>query len=245
MKTVDPTVHTSERRLAFFDGIKSGIPIAFGYIPIAIAFGLLAKSAGVPNYIAILMSLMIFAGASQFVGINLIALGTNPWEIVLTTFILNLRHLLMAASISQKLEAGSSKKYLSILSFGITDETFSVASLREELQLKPEFVFGLNLLAFSAWNVGTWMGVFLAEGLPESIKASMNIAIYAMFIGLLVPSCRKSNPILFISLLAMTIHSLLYFAPGFSWVSTGSRIVITTVVTAIVAAIVFPEEGSA
>ncbi|MDD3364434.1 MAG: AzlC family ABC transporter permease [Syntrophomonas sp.] len=242
MKTLNGTVQPSASRFAFISGLKAGIPIAVGYIPIAIAFGLLAKSAGIPNYITTLMSFIIFAGASQFVGINLIILGTNLWEIVLTTFILNLRHVLMSASISQKIEPGTSKKYLSLLSFGITDETFSVASLREETRLKPEFILGLNFLAFSAWNVGTWMGVFLAAGLPESIKLSMGIALYAMFIGLLVPSCKKSKAILIIALLAMAINSLLYFTPFFSSISTGLRIVLTTVIAAMAGAIMFSKE---
>lgn len=233
------------RYSAFTDGLKAAIPIAIGYIPIGITFGLLARSAGIPNYITVMMSLIIFAGASQFVGINLIALGTGFLEITLTTFILNLRHLLMSASLSQKVVPGASKGVLAILSFGITDETFTVASFREEAQLKPEFLAGLNLLAFSAWNVGTWLGVFLAAGLPEAVKTSMGIALYVMFIGLLVPSCRRSKATLFIALLAMGVHFLLYYIPAFAFLSSGLRIVITTILTALVGAIIFPEEENA
>ena len=230
------------RSSPFTDGLKAAVPIAIGYIPIGITFGLLARSAGIPNYITVMMSFIIFAGASQFVGINLIALGTSFWEIVLTTFILNLRHLLMSASLSQKVVPGSSKGILALLSFGITDETFSVASFREEAQLQPEFLMGLNLLAFSAWNVGTWMGFFLAAGLPEAIKTSMGIALYVMFIGLLVPSCRRSKATLFIALLAMAVHGLLQYTPSLDFLSIGLKIVITTIITALIGAIIFPEE---
>jgi 4-azaleucine resistance transporter AzlC len=229
-----------EKSLSFREGIKVGIPIAVGYIPIAIAFGLLAKSAGIPNSISILMSLVIFAGASQFVGVNLLTLGVAPWEIVMTTFILNLRHFLMSASLSQRIEEGASKKYLALLSFGITDETFSVASLREEDKLSPGFIFGLNLTAFTAWNIGTWIGVFLATGLPESIKTSMGIALYAMFIGLWVPSL-KSRPILTVSLLSIMFSLMLSYIPLFDGLSTGWCIIISTIISSIIGTILFPQ----
>lgn len=232
---------SSSRWDGFVEGCKAAVPIAIGYIPIGITFGLLAKAAGIPNYVTVMMSLIIFAGASQFVGINLIALGTGYIEIILTTFILNLRHLLMSASLSQKVTAGTPKSILALLSFGVTDETFSVASFRSETTLKPEFLAGLNLLAYSAWNLGTWLGFFLAAGLPDTIKSSMGIALYVMFIGLLVPSCRKSRATLVIALLAMAMHYSLQYIPATADLSTGLKIVITTVITALIGAVVFPE----
>jgi len=245
VKNLAKPVLLQTRYSAFTDGLKAAIPIAIGYIPIGITFGLLARSAGIPDYITVMMSLIIFAGASQFVGINLIALGTSFWEIILTTFILNLRHLLMSASLSQKVVPETSKGILALLSFGITDETFMVASFREEDHLKPEFLAGLNLLAFSAWNVGTWIGIFLSAGLPEAVKTSMGIALYVMFIGLLVPSCRRSKATLFIALLAMAVHGFLHYTPSITLLSTGLKIVITTIITALMGAIIFPEEESA
>jgi 4-azaleucine resistance transporter AzlC len=230
-----------EGQLTFRNGIKVGIPIAIGYIPIAIAFGLLARSSGIPNHISILMSLIIFAGASQFVGVNLISLGVASWEIVMATFILNLRHFLMCASLSQRIKEGTSKKYLALLSFGITDETFSVASLRKEEKLSPGFIFGLNLTAFSAWNIGTWIGVFLATGLPESVKSSMGIALYAMFMGLLVPSLKKSRPILIVSMISIAINCTLNYIPLFSSISAGWNIIISTVIASAIGTKLFPE----
>ena len=232
-----------QQRLTAVDGLKAGLPIAIGYIPIAIAFGLLAKSSGLPSEIAMLMSFAIFAGASQFVGINLLALGTAYWEIVLATFILNLRHFLMSASLSSRMEEKTSKSWLALVSFGITDETFTVASLREEKRLSKEFLLTLNLMAFVAWNGGTWIGLFLAQGLPDSVKASMGIALYAMFIGLLVPSVRRSRPALVVAGVAMTLHGLLGVMPGLESLSTGWSIVFATVVGALVGAWLFPGEG--
>lgn len=227
---------------AFMEGLKTGIPIAVGYLPIAIAFGLLTKSAGIPSYVGILMSLIVFAGASQFVGVNLLALGAASWEIVLTTFILNLRHFLMSASLSQSLKPGSKKTILSVISFGITDETFSVASLNSKDKLDAKYLLGLNLIAFSAWNVGTWVGLFLASGLPQSLQDSMGIALYAMFIGLLVPSAAKSKPVLVISLTAAVTHMFIRWLPLLNGISTGWSIILSTIIAAAAGAYLYPKE---
>lgn len=226
---------------SFKDGLIAGIPIAIGYIPIAIAFGLLAKSTGMPSYATILMSFIVFAGASQFVGVNLLALGVGYPEIILTTFILNSRHFLMSASLSQKVEQNTSKKWLSLISFGITDETFMIASLRPEKKLPPSFLFGVNLIAFSSWNIGTWIGVFLGAGLPESVQSSMGIALYVMFIGLLIPSIKKSRPYLIITIIAILISSAIHWIPPFSSLSSGWSIIITAILAALIGAILFPK----
>lgn len=228
----------------FLKGVKQGIPVAIGYVPIAIAFGLLAKSLDIPNVVTLLMSLIIFAGASQFIGVNLIIAGVAYWEILITTFILNLRHFFMTASLSQRIPSWTSKKSLALLSFGVTDETFSVASTQNERELHPYYVLGLNMIAFFSWNIGTWIGVFLAVGLPQSIQNSMGIALFSMFIGLLLPALRKSKVISTIVCLAILISSALHWiVPYFIELSTGWCILITTVISSAMGVILFPEEG--
>ncbi|WP_070328059.1 AzlC family ABC transporter permease [Exiguobacterium aurantiacum] len=227
---------------AFRSGMRAGIPVAVGYIPIAIAFGLLAKSFDMPNVITLAMSLFIFAGASQFIGIQLIMAGSMYWEIVLTTFILNLRHFLMSASLSQRIET-TSNRFLAAIAFGVTDETFSVASTRNEAT-RGHFVLGLNLIAFFAWNVGTWIGVFLAFGLPQSVQASMGIALYAMFIGLLVPSLTR-KPVIVVAALAVVTQVVLYWGvASFIPLSSGLSIIIATIVAAGVGALLYEQEGA-
>ena len=181
------------RKSAFLQGVKQGIPIALGYIPIAITFGLLATSANIPNYISILMSIMVFAGASQFVAVNLLALQTGSWEVIITTFMVNLRHLLMSASLAPKLESNLTKKIRALLAFGITDETFSLASLSRKDTLSANFMLGLSLIAYSSWVGGTIVGVLLGSQLPTVLQNSMGVALYAMFIGLLIPELKNKS----------------------------------------------------
>lgn len=236
---------TSEHLGPFLEGVKAGLPVAMGYIPIAIAFGLLAKSNGVPIAISVSMSLFIFAGASQFVGVSLLTAGAAYWEIITATFLLNLRHFLMSASLSPRLAAHTPKRRLAILAYGLTDETFSVASLRPEKTLSFPFILGLNLIAFSAWNVGTWAGFILGTGLPGSVRSSMGIALYAMFLGLLIPAAKNSHPALVVVLLAGGIHALLQSLPRLASFSSSWGIVISTVLAAAIGALLFPEEGKA
>ena len=223
-------------------GIKAAIPIAVGYIPIAIAFGLIAKSSGIPNYISLLMSVIVFAGASQFVAVNLLMLGASPVELVMTTFILNLRHFLMSSSVSQRIEPGTSKKMLTLLSFGVTDESFALASTRKEQYLKRHFMLGLHFTAYFAWVLGTYIGLFLAAGLPEIIENSMGIALYAMFIGLLVPAVKDCPPVLRVALLAILINTLLHFVPVLNILSSGWNIIIATVLASAAGSVLYPQE---
>ncbi|NBG88710.1 AzlC family ABC transporter permease [Isachenkonia alkalipeptolytica] len=233
------------KRPLFLQGLQQGIPIALGYLPIAIAFGLLTASEGLPYLTGIMMSLTVFAGASQFVAVNLMSLGAAAGEIILTTFILNFRHFLMSASLSQRLEESTPKLFRSILSFGITDETFSLASvidLDENKKLSFSFLLGPMVISFTAWNAGTWVGLFMGNILPEMLQNSMGIALYVMFIGLLVPSMKGSLPIVVVALSAMLTHSAITFIPWVPGFSTGWNIILSTMVGAFLGTILFPKE---
>ncbi|NMC28088.1 MAG: AzlC family ABC transporter permease [Syntrophomonadaceae bacterium] len=237
----EPSFADLDRR-PFVAGCQAAVPIAIGYLPIGITFGLLAKAVSIPNHITLMMSMLVLAGASQFVGINLIILGTSIWEIVLTTFVVNLRHLLMSASLAPRVDTRLRKTHRAILAFGITDETFSVASFRPEASLGFSYLLGLNMTSFIAWNLGTWMGLFLATGMPDALKTSMGIALYAMFIGLLVPACRNSRPILSIALTAIVLQALWHFSPIFSGMSMGTQIVLTTIIASFLGAVMMERE---
>lgn len=227
-------------RQSFLDGCKSGVPIAIGYGTIGIAFGVLAKSVGIPNEVSILMSIAVFAGSSQFMAINMLASGTWIFEIIITTFILNLRHFLMTASLGQKIEK-LSIPWRFLISFGVTDETFMVASLKEDKVISKYFVLGLYFFAYLFWNVGTWIGVFLASSLPTSIQESMGIALYAMFIGFLVPAIRASRKVFAVVLVAIAVQLLLTYL---EWFSSGWRIIFATISGASMGAMFFSEEYS-
>ena len=227
-------------KLNFKKGLRAGLPVAIGYLPIALTFGLLARNSGLSLLNTFLMSVMVFAGASQFVAVNLVALGTGIGEIVLTTFILNFRHFLMSASLSQKLKDTIPQKWLFLLSFGITDETFSVASMQNE-EIDGFFLFGLNLISYSAWVTGSIFGHYLGASLPEIIQASMGIALYAMFIGLLVPNLKESKTAVFTVFITVIVSGSFYMLRNIINISKGWEIVLVTIIASIIATIFFPK----
>ncbi|HIU63971.1 MAG TPA: AzlC family ABC transporter permease [Candidatus Avacidaminococcus intestinavium] len=231
-------------RQHFTQGCQAALPIAIGYLPIAITFGILAKAVGIDPALICLMSLVIYAGASQFIAINLLALGTGSSEIILTTFILNLRHFLMSATLSQKLDKTVTSPWRALLAFGITDETFSVASFQKELSLDKAFLLGLNTLSYLAWSSGTALGVFFGAIIPDILQNSMGIALYAMFIGLLIPQMKKYRPALIVALLAMGLNTLYTILPFSAGLSSGWGIIISTIASAALGAMFYAKESN-
>lgn len=189
-------------------GIATGFPIMLGYLPIAVAYGVLAKQAGMSITELTLMSVMVFAGASQFMGANMIALGAGAAEIVVATFVLNFRHFVMSLSLMNYLRHFALKWKLPI-SMGLTDETFAVSALHTDEAKKEKgsyFYLALILTAYFAWIAGSFLGGILGDVIPQQLSQSMGIALYAMFIGLLIPSVKKHWRVGLIAVIAMGIN---------------------------------------
>ena len=191
-------------------GLQGGISIAIGYAPIALTYGLLAKTSGLTLLETVLMSLIVFAGASQYMALSMFALGTGAIEIIMTTFIVNIRHFLMSASLNGKMEEDARWKK-AIYAFGITDETFSVAATKPDT-VKTGYIFGIITLAYSSWVICSAIGFAIGARLPQVLQESMAISLYAMFIGLLVPSMKKSVKVGCLALLAAVFNSLFVYS---------------------------------
>lgn len=223
-------------------GLYSAIPIAVGYIPVAIAFAVISRSLGVPDYIIMLLSILVFAGASQFAAVGMWASGSAAGEIILATFVLNLRHLLFSASLSRRLEKDVPRAWSALLAFGVTDETFATATFQPDQYLSRYYILGLNLLAWASWAGGTGVGLLLSSVLPQIVKNSLGIALYALFIGLVTPAVRASRPGLMVLFLALAASALLYWAPVLSVVPSGWRIIIATITAAGLGALLISKE---
>lgn len=228
----------------FKAGVKHGIPICLGYIPVSFTFGLMAVSAGIPKWTAILISLTNLTSAGQFAGITLISAGTAYFELGLTVFIINLRYMLMSLSISQKIDKDINTLQRMLFSFGITDETYVVASLQPN-KLSSSYLFGLISMPIFGWNLGTILGVFISDLLPLTLQNAMGIALYGMFIALIVPPARKERKILVIIMIAVAIMCMFRYISIFSGISSGFRIIISSVVAAAAGAYFFPNKEEA
>lgn len=207
-------------------GLQGGATIAIGYMPVAITYGFIAKTTGLTLGETILMSLIVYAGASQYMSLDMISKQIGVIEIILTTFIVNIRHLLMSASLNEKVEQDKPIKK-ALYAFGITDETFSVAAVQKE-KLTTGYMFGLTFIAYSSWVCFSGVGYIVGASLPELFQEGMSIALYAMFIGLLVPSMKGSRKVVFLATVAALFNSLFVMTEV---LSTGWAIVCSTLIS--------------
>lgn len=196
------------------EGLKVGLPLTLGYFPVAMAFGLLSKNTGISLKDTGLFSIMVFAGASQFMALDLILANVTTGGIILATFLLNLRHLVMSASLSLKLE-DVKKKWLPLVAFGITDESFSVLSFHKG-KLNLPFILALQTSGYLSWGAGTMTGFLVGEILPQSLQISLGIGLYAMFVSLLAPEIKKSRDILYLSIMSAIIYIIISYLKIFN-----------------------------
>ncbi len=207
------TTASTHNKTPFLQGVLAGTSIAIGYVPAALAFGLLAKGTGLSFMETVAMSLFVYAGAAQYMALNLIAIGTGAFEIIFTTFIVNIRHLLMSASVREKIE-DDHPLIKATYAFGITDEVFAVTTTRAGT-IKTGFIFGVALIAYASWCINSGIGYLVGSFLPTTIQESMGIALYAMFIALLMPALKKQRKVAVLATSAAVFNCLLsLFLPG-------------------------------
>lgn len=233
-------MYTYEKKKDIIYGLKRGLPIAIGYVPVSFTFGLMAVNGGLPIWLVVFISFSNLTSAGQFAGTNLILAGASYFEITLTTFIINIRYMLMSLSLSQKIRHETTLLQRLIFSFGITDETFSVASLEKE-KLSYYYMLGLILGPIAGWSFGTLTGAIICHALPVSISNAMGIALYGMFIAIIVPPMISSKPVLFVVVCSILITCLLRYLPFFSFISNGFRVIIATMLASGIGAYFFPE----
>lgn len=176
----------SFRRSAIWEGCYKSLPIVVGYVPIGFAFGVLARKVGLSSFNTVLLSIIVFAGSSQFIAIGLIFAGATAIGIIMTTFIVNLRHMLMSAALSPFLK-GWKPAELVAFSYQLTDETFAFHADRFSKQdLNKTITYTINGVAQISWIVGTILGIVASNFINDVKPFALDYALIAMFIGLLV-----------------------------------------------------------
>lgn len=232
-----------KRSTYFLKGMKSGIPIALGYFAVAFTLGIAAKNAGMTGLQAAVMSVTMHASAGQFAAISMIAGGAGFVEMICTQIIVNLRYILMSCSLSQKLDEKMPFFHRLFLAFDITDEIFGV-SMAVEGKLRPFYTYGVMSVASPGWVLGTYFGVVTGNILPYQVSNALNIALYGMFLAIIIPPAKKNRVIAGLIVVTMLLSSLFAILPVVKNLSSGIRIIILTILVAGVAAILFPEKES-
>ena len=203
------------------------------------AFGLSAVKSGMPVWATILLSLTNLTSAGQFAGTNLLLAQSSYIELMITTFIINIRYFLMSLSVSQKVDKAFGIKDRLIASFGVTDEVFAV-SMQRRSELTFSYMLGLILTPILGWTGGTIIGAVATSLLPERLTDAMGIALYGMFIAIIVPPAREHRSVLIAVILAIAASYAFMYLPGLSALSGGWSVIIITVVVSAFAAWLFP-----
>lgn len=220
----------------FREGLAAATPIFIGYFSASIAFGLLARNAGMLFIDTLGFSVICFTGSAQFLAVNLIAAGASAGELIISFAMLNLRYFLMSASLTQKWDFPN-KGHRFLLAFGITDENFAVSSARKG-KIKPAFQLGVEFLPWSGWIAGTITGYIAGSLLPPSLQAAMEGALYALFAALLVPEIKKGFRYLLVAGIAGVINSILIMVLG---MSAGWSFVIAMLCAAVCGMFILPD----
>lgn len=226
----------------FSQGMMDGIPIALGYLSVSFGFGITAVRADLSVLTATVISLCNLTSAGQAAGVAIMAAGGSFVEMALTQLVINLRYGLMSLSLSQKLDESFNTPRRLLVSYGITDEIFAMASSKEG-KLSPCYMYGLILIAALCWTLGTFLGAAAGQLLPASLTSAMGLMLYAMFIAIIIPPAKKSR-----SVMAVVITAALFgllFRYGLPWVTSGFAVILSAVAAATVGALVFPVEEEA
>ncbi len=223
----------------FRRGLKDGLPIALGYLAVSFSLGIAAKNAGMTAWQTTLMSLTNNTSAGEFAALSVIGAGAPYLEMAVTQLIINLRYLLMSAALSQKLDPGLPLIHRLLVGFEVTDEVFGV-SIAVDGRLNPYYTYGMMCMAIPGWALGSCLGVMMGNALPARIVSALSLALYAMFLAIIVPPARKSRVLAGVILVAMAASLACSLLPVLRGISSGMRIIILTVVIAGVAAYFFP-----
>lgn len=232
------------KREQFRKGVKDGMPICLGYLSVSFAYGMTAVLSGLPFWAAVLISLTNLTSAGQVAGTNIIVAGGSVAELAVSTLIINIRYFLMSLSLSQKVEERMSVKERLAVSFGITDEIFAV-SMFQPRSLTAAYMAGLISFPVLGWVGGTFLGGAITSLMPEAESNALGIALYGMFIAIIVPPAIEKRPVLFVVVLSAVLSIVFYVVPIFQVLSGGWGMIVIAVLVSALAAWLFPvrEEG--
>lgn len=223
----------------FTNGLKDSIPICLGYFSVSMAFGLTAVLSGFPLWATVLTSFTNLTSAGQFAGVNIILSCGKLIELMLTTIIINMRYFLMSLSVSQKVDPSTKLWQRFLISFGITDEIFAV-SISKRKALTTSYMLGLIIPPVFGWTTGTITGAIATSVMPKVLSEAMGIALYAMFIAIIIPPSRKNKSVFIAVIVSVLLSVIFEVTPIFKIFSQGWSVIVISVIVSAFCASVFP-----
>ncbi len=227
----------SANRQALADGFRDGIPIGLGYFVVSFTLGITAKHAGLNPFQGFLASLLNNASAGEYAGFTVIAADAPYIEIAIITLVANARYLLMSTVMSQKFSPETPFYHRIFVGFDVTDEIFGISVARKGW-LNPFYNYGAMLTALPGWSIGTALGIIAGNVLPLSAVSALSVALYGMFLAIIIPPARKDKIIG--AAVAISFAMSFLAETFFSEISAGTRTIFLTVLIAGAAAVLHP-----
>lgn len=226
-------------KTSFLAGLRDGVPIGLGYFAVAFTLGITAGKAGMNALQSSLMSALMLASAGEFAAISMIGSGAGFMEMIITTVVINMRYLLMSSALSQKVQQNRPFPHRIFMSYAVTDEIFGI-SMAVPGKLNPFYQYGAACVAAPGWVLGTFLGTVVGMILPAPVMSAMSVAIYGMFLAVVIPPARKDKIIAAVVVVSMAVSFLFQSIPGLKNISSGFQIILLTVLISAAAAVLFP-----
>lgn len=222
----------------FSKGIKDGTPIALGYFAVSFSLGIAMKKADMTAFQGFLISLVNLASAGEYADLQVILSNGTYLEMAIATLVANARYVLMSTALSQRISSSTSLLHRMTIGYGITDEIFGIA-ISEEGDIHPAYIYGALCIAVPAWAVGTALGIVTGNILPALLVNALSVALYGMFLAIIVPPCKKDKYVLLAILISFTASALCTY---FTKIPSGTRTILLTVVISGIFAFLFPHK---
>ncbi len=220
-------------------GLKDGIPIALGYFAVAFTLGIVAKNSGLSALETMIAAALTNASAGAYAAFSVIKEDSGFLEMALTQLVVNIRYLLMAAALSQKLAPKTSTLHRSLVAFDVTDEIFGI-SIAQKGTLNPFYNYGAATVSIPGWALGAFFGVIMGNVLPSAVVSALSVGLYGMFLAIIIPPARKNKVIALLVIVSMSASLVFAKTPILMNLSEGMRVIILTVVISLLAAVLFP-----
>ena len=235
MKSVLLHAETVMRQREILQGFRDGIPIALGYFAVAFSLGIIAKQAGLSAVVGFVSSFFTRASAGEYGVYTLVAAQAAYAEIVIMCLVVNLRYMLMSAALSQKIAPGTSWLHRVLMASCVTDEVFGISIARQPY-CKPAYTYSAALVSTLFWASGCAAGIVAGGMLPANIVAALSVALYGMFLAIIMPPARNDRHVLYAVVASFVLSGICAVAPVVSSWSAGTRTIVLTIVISAVAA---------